>query len=275
MTDLRLSRRRFASLALAASTVASVAACARRPEPAAGVPEVPEVEVTRARFGDADPHDWTGPSPARYAVHGIDVSRWQIGIDWPVARANGVNFAFVKATEGGDHANPAFDEAISGARAAGVPAGAYHFWYHCRSGREQARWFIRNVPRRAGSLPPVLDIEWTPFSPTCRDRPPAREVRAEAASFLRTVEAHYGVAAIVYATPDIWEDAELWKLPGGHEYWLRSVTAHPSERYAGRDWTFWQYSGTGIVPGIPGKTDVNAFRGSAGAWARWLAMRLV
>jgi lysozyme len=266
-----LTRRGLVALAGGAA----LSACMRRPPPDAGRAEVPPVRVVPPRFGDADPHEWTGRRPTDYAVHGIDVSRWQAAIDWDAAREGGTNFAFVKATEGGDHASDAYEATVAGARAAGVPAGAYHFWYHCRSGAEQARWFLRNAPPRPGSLPPVLDIEWTPFSPTCRDRPPAREVRAEAASFLRVVEARYGQPAIIYTTPDLWEDVELWKLPGNHEFWLRSVTAHPAERYDTRNWTFWQYSGTGIVPGIDGVTDVNAFRGSAAGWARWLAARVV
>ncbi len=265
------TRRTFTALAAASAA----AACTPRRMTEAARADAPPVRIVPPRFGDAKPHDWTGRRPEDYAVHGIDVSRWQASIDWAAAREGGVNFAFVKATEGGDHANDAHDAMRAGAAAAGVPAGAYHFWYHCRSGAEQARWFLKAAPPRPGSLPPVLDIEWTPFSPTCRDRPPAREVRAEAASFLRVVEARYGRPAIVYATPDIWEDAELWKLPGNHEYWLRSVAAHPADRYGRRDWTFWQYSGTGIVPGIAGTTDVNAFRGSPASWARWLRGRVV
>ena len=43
-----------------------------------------------------------------------------------------------------------------------------------------------------------------------------------------------------------------------------------SVTYPGQRWTFWQYTGTGIVPGIQGDTDINAFAGSAADWARWL-----
>jgi len=264
--------RRVAVLCL----ILALAACGggrRADVVVSGSGPVVSAEVRRANFGDADPHEWEGRSPASYSVHGIDVSRWQGAIDWREARANGVNFAFLKATEGGDILDPAFRDNWRAARAAGVATGAYHFWYHCRPGREQARWFIRHVPKAAGALPPVLDIEWTPFSPTCAGRRPAEEIRREAAAFLRAVEAHYGQAAIIYTTPDFWEEAEMWRLPGRHEFWLRSVTAHPSEKYGGQGWTFWQYTGTGLVPGIGGRTDINVFRGSADSWAAWLAAR--
>lgn len=261
----KLSRRGFAL-----GVVASVAACGRRQTVV--VPST-SGRIAPQRFDDVKPVVWSGQAPQSYPVHGIDVSRWQGAIDWRQARANGVNFAFLKATEGGDHLDPLFRAHWDGARAAGVPVGAYHFYYHCRPAAEQARWFIRNVPRAAGALPPVLDIEWTPFSPTCTDRPPAAEVRAEAANFLRIVEAHYGQAAIIYSTPDFWTRNEMWKLPGKHEFWLRSVTQHPSDRYAGQHWTFWQYSGTGTLPGVSGKADLNVFAGSEASWVRWLAAR--
>lgn len=261
---------RRAALGLIASGLA--AACAPRERASQAAAPGP-MRLRAPGFGDADPVAWPGRAPTAYAVHGIDVSRWQGEIDWAAARDAGVGFAFIKATEGGDHVDPMFGANWRAARRAGVPAGAYHFWYHCRPPEEQARWFIRNVPRARGALPPVLDIEWTPFSPTCTLRPPPGEVRARAEAFLAIVEPHYGQPALLYSTPDFWEENQMWRLRGRHEYWLRSVTKHPSDRYGGQHWTFWQYTGTGLVPGIAGKTDINVFSGSAAEWSAWLVRR--
>jgi lysozyme len=228
--------------------------------------------VTAANFGDANPHPWDGRSPASYPVHGIDTSRWNGSVDWVTARANGVNFAFLKATEGGEIIDPLFSQNWDAARAAGVPVGAYHFWFHCRPAAEQARWFIRNVPRAAGALPPVLDMEWTPFSPTCTLRPPPDVIRREAKIFLDALEQHYGQRPIIYSAPDFFETNEMWRL-GNYDFWLRSVAGHPRDIYAGRHWTFWQYTGTGLVPGARGKTDINVFAGSVQDWRDWLSRR--
>jgi lysozyme len=234
--------------------------------------DIPAAAVSRANFGDADPHPWDGRSPASYPVHGTDAARFQTSVDWRKARANGVNFVFLKATEGGDLLDPVFRDNWRAARSAGVRVGAYHFWYHCRRGIEQARWFIKNVPRNAGALPPVLDLEWTPFSPTCTRRTPGEELRREAQVFIEAVASHYGQRPIVYVSPDIWEDAELWRLQDV-EFWMRSVAGHPSQVYPGHRWTFWQYSGTALIPGIAGKADANVFAGSEAEWAAWLAAR--
>ena len=56
----------------------------------------------------------------------------------------------------------------------------------------------------------------------------------------------------------------------GYPYWLRSVAGHPREKYGSLPFTFWQYTGTGIVPGMTGKTDDNVFNGTEAAWNKWL-----
>lgn len=230
------------------------------------------VAVTTAQFRDGDPTNWPGRAPGNYPVHGIDISRFQTGIDWNAARASGVNFAFIKATEGGDLVDPMFGDHWRGAGRAGVRRGAYHFWYHCRPAAEQARWYIRHVPKVVGALPPVLDMEWTPFSPTCTRRPPGATVRSEAAIFMNMLAAHYGQAPILYMTVDFYRENEMWRL-SGNEFWLRSVADHPGETFAGQPWTFWQYTGTGVVPGISGEVDINVFAGTAPSWANWLGQR--
>jgi lysozyme len=76
------------------------------------------------RFGDSNPHDWQGTTPWHYAVHGTDVSKYQTSVDWAQAKAAGISFAFIKATEGGDRVDDYFHEHWRGAKAAGVPRGA-------------------------------------------------------------------------------------------------------------------------------------------------------
>lgn len=253
--------------------VAALSACGGGGTPSAQLSGGPgEVSVTRAAgpraFGDADPHDWTGRHPDAYPVHGIDVSRWQPEVDWHTAHASGVSFAFIKATEGAENLDPMFQQHWDGAGRAGVRRGAYHVFYFCRSGADQARWFIENVPRDPRGLPPVLDIEWTPFSPTCAIRPPSDQIKREAQDFVEALRAHYHRTPVVYTTVDFERDTGIGDLPGV-QLWLRSVAGHPSEVYPGRDWTFWQYTSTGLVPGIAGKVDINAFAGSAATWAAW------
>lgn len=220
------------------------------------------------QFGDTDPHDWAGRTPWHYRIHGIDVSKWQGDIDWPTVRGSGVSFAYIKATEGGDVADDRFLANWRTAAAAGMPRGAYHYYYFCRTAAEQAAWFIDHVPRDGAALPAVLDVEWNHKSRTCPIRPAAATIRAEMMVFLRLVASHYGKRPMIYTTVDFYRDNELWRVPG-HHFWLRSVADHPSGTYPGQNWALWQYTGTGLVPGIRGHTDLNVFAGSPDQWMRF------
>lgn len=271
-----MPNRRSVCLSLSALALAGCAAPPHpAPPPAAAQPAAPPTPtVIRPDFGDSDPVDFPGRKPRRYAVHGIDAARFQNDVDWPAARAAGVNFVWLKATEGGDLTDPMFEEHWRGATGAGIPAGAYHFFYFCTPAEVQARWFIRNVRRHPGMLPPVLDLEWNPFSPTCKRRPEPAVVRREARIFLAALEAHYGQRPVVYTTPGFYEDNDLRRLRAV-EFWLRSTAKPLRETYPGQRWRFWQYSGTGLVPGFLKEVDLNAFNGSPADWAAWLAARRV
>lgn len=225
-----------------------------------------------AGLADNDPVIFAGKAPNKFPIHGIDVARFQTQVDWRKARKAGIRFAFIKATEGGDFLDPMFRDHWRGAGRAKVLRGAYHFFYFCRPAVDQARWFIRNVPKTRGMLPPVLDMEWNPFSPTCTKRPPGATVRREARIFLDMLERHYGQRPILYTTPEFYRQTGIGRLPKT-EFWLRSTAKTPAETYPRQNWHFWQYSGTGSVPGIAGDVDLNAFAGSRRQWDAWVAAR--
>lgn len=224
--------------------------------------------VTHPRYGDNDPHEWEGKAPWEYAVHGIDVSKYQNEIDWGRAKRAGIAFAFIKATEGGDRVDDRFRENWDASRRAGILRGAYHFYYFCRPAFEQVAWFIKQVPRERGALPPVLDMEWNHKSPTCKFRPEPQAVRREMRIFLKRLREHYGKRPIIYTTVDFYRENRLGQIREA-DFWLRSVADHPSNIYPGQKWLFWQYTGTGVVPGVTGDTDINVFHGSANAWREW------
>jgi len=230
------------------------------------------VSVTNPKFGDSNRHDWSGKKPWNYPVHGIDVAKYQGQINWAKAKAAGIGFAFIKATEGGDRVDERFHENWAATKRIGLPRGAYHFFYFCRPAIEQAAWFIKHVPNEPGTLPPVLDMEWNHKSPSCKTRPDAQTVRSEMTIFLNKLTRHYKKRPIVYTSVDFYRTNQINRIKG-YEFWLRSVADHPASIYPGQRWTFWQYTGTGTVPGIDGNTDINVFSGSTGSWRKWIENR--
>lgn len=222
-------------------------------------------------FRDADPVDFGRHSPKRLDVHGVDVSRWQGDIDWDKLRRHGANFVYIKATDGGDHLDPMFMNNWQGANRAGLKRGAYHFFYWCRVASQQADWFIRNVPRSEGALPPVIDVEWNHQS-SCKRRPSRATVLEKMQVFMDRLERHYGQRPIIYTTPDFYED-NLRGAFQNYPFWLRSTAEHPAKVYPGRDWLFWQYSGSGLSRGVDGQIDLNVFHGDENDWWRWVGGR--
>ncbi|TIO48677.1 MAG: glycoside hydrolase, partial [Mesorhizobium sp.] len=89
-------------------------------------PSSQTVALRAPRFEDSKPHEWDSGAPWNYAVHGTDVSKYQTSVDWPTAKASGISFAFIKATEGGDRFDDYFNEHWARTKAVGIPRAAYH-----------------------------------------------------------------------------------------------------------------------------------------------------
>lgn len=191
------------------------------------------------------------PSSASYPVQGIDVSHHQGAIDWPAVHEAGVDFAWIKASEGGDWHDPRFTANWAGAARAGVRRGAYHFFTLCRPGAEQAANFIATVPVDPTALAPVVDLE---FVGNCARRPSRAEVHRELAAFIALVESHYGKQAILYVITDF-DDYYGVTEAFDRRLWLRALFHPPA--YGARDWTIWQASAFRSVSGIEGPTDWN------------------
>lgn len=213
--------------------------------------------------GDTKPH--AGVARAHtLPIHGIDVSHHQDQIDWKAVARAGTRFAYIKATDGGDHLDRRFHENWRNAREAGVPRGAYHFVYWCRPAHEQLAWFAANVPAEPDALPPVLDLEWNNGS-SCKHTLTRDEVLEKVRIMLAGMEAHTGKIPVIYTDINFHRDI-LEGVSLDNPMWLRSTAAEPHERYKNRPWTFWQYTQTGTVPGIRGGVDRNAFYGSENDW---------
>lgn len=210
------------------------------------------------------------PQPADFSVHGIDVSKYQGLIDWERVRDSGVQFAWIKATEGGDSTDSQFRRNWQMAKAAGVPRGAYHFVYWCRPWQEEMRWFEANVPVEDDALPPVLDVEATPTSKTCKRTLYREEVLAEMRQMLQEMERHFGKRPVIYSTVDFYAGILAGGGMSDYPIWVRSTKYSPSIKYGDRRWHFWQYQSDGRIPGIQAKVDRNAFFGSRKQWEAFL-----
>ena len=100
------------------------------------------------------------PSKEEYAVRGVDVSSYQGKIDWQTLSEQGIDFAFIKATEGSSFADRNFEYNCIEVRKTPLRWGAYHFFSYDSGGDTQADNFIKTVPVTENMLPPVIDLEF-------------------------------------------------------------------------------------------------------------------
>ena len=198
-------------------------------------------------------------NPDQWEVFGVDVSSYQGEVDWPVLAEQGVEFAFIKATEGSTLQDRQFRSNWEGAQTAGIRPGAYHFLSYDSPGEPQAENFIDQVPVTQGALPPVVDIE---FYGSYLENPPDKEhVHSILNPLLERLEEHYGVKPILYVTYRSYYRYLAGEGYGDYPIWCSSLTVFPLMPR----WDFWQYSHTARLDGYTGsqqQIDLNIFRGS-------------
>ena len=198
-------------------------------------------------------------APDQWEVFGVDVSSYQGEVDWSVLAEQGVEFAFIKATEGSTLQDRQFRSNWEGAQAAGVRPGAYHFLSYDSPGDTQAENFIDQVPVTQGALPPVVDIEF--YGSYLEDLPEKEHVHAILDPLLERLEEHYGVKPILYVTYRSYYRYLAGEGYGDYPIWCSSLTVFPLMPR----WDFWQYSHTARLDGYTGsqqQIDLNIFRGS-------------
>lgn len=201
-------------------------------------------------------------------VPGLDVSYWQSEVDWADVRASGQRFVFLKATEGLSYTDPTFVPNWQNARSAGLLRGAYGFYHPDQDARQQARRFIATIKslRDEGELPYSIDLEAT-------DGAPNRKIVEGTKAWLDEVEQAFGRRLMIYAgvsfletnfidhgSPPAWAmDYPLW-LGWFPEQYIPGMS--PLMPSGWSNWTFWQYSGKGMVNGISTDVDLDLFNGT-------------
>jgi GH25 family lysozyme M1 (1,4-beta-N-acetylmuramidase) len=204
---------------------------------------------------------------ASSAPLGIDISRWQHpngqSIHWGEVRNSGVDFVIIKATESTNYTNPSYAADTADARRVGLMVGAYDFARPARPVRTsaiaEARHFIDVIgdTHDVGVLPPALDLEQNGGLSDS-------ELIAWTRTWLDTVMALTGRTPIIYTYKNFWSSSMASTSQfGAYPLWL----AYYNPSLGGLvgnwpNWTMWQYSAGGRVPGISGKVDMNHFNGS-------------
>ncbi|HKH43591.1 MAG TPA: glycoside hydrolase family 25 protein [Thermoanaerobaculia bacterium] len=189
-------------------------------------------------------------------VQGIDVSHLQQTIDWTQVQKAGKAFAFMKATDGITWTDPSFMTNWSGATAAGLLRGAYHFYETNDDPSAQAENFLNAVQLARGDLPPVVDIE------AIKGGTSASQVVQDLQTWLDVVEQATGRIPMIYTDSGFWSSLGTSAF-GHYPLWIAEYGVQSPKLPAGwASWDFWQFSESGTVAGISTTVDLDVFYGT-------------
>ncbi|MFF5156794.1 lysozyme [Streptomyces sp. NPDC000348] len=224
---------------------------------------------TRVHEGDPAGAPSRGALAPTDGVQGIDVSHWQGAVDWTSVRGAGVQFAWMKATEGTTYKDPSFNTNYPAAYHAGVIRGAYHFALpNASDGATQANYFATNGggwSRDNLTLPGVLDIEHNPYGAMCYGLS-TTQMRSWINDFHTAYTSRTSRDVVIYTTASWWNTCTgNWtgmsaKSPLWVAHWTSASS--PTIPIGFPTWTVWQYTSTGSVSGVSGDVDRNQFNGS-------------
>jgi GH25 family lysozyme M1 (1,4-beta-N-acetylmuramidase) len=300
--DSHMRRRRFTVATLAAVAMAA-APLATAASPAAAAPAAshPSLSYLKAHANqvhmgwELSPRNAISPPPpssipllsgvlgeqsaarqltsaASSEVLGLDVSAAQGNVNWSTVKADGAQFAYVKATEGTYYTNPDFTQQYEGSYDVGLIRGAYAFANPSySSGTAQADYFVAHGGGWSAdgkTLPGVLDIEYNPYGAECYGLSQSGMV-SWIRAFVNEYRAKTGRWAVIYSTADWWTTCTGNNSGFGSEdpLWLARFASSPGTLPAGWGfYTIWQYADSGTFPG-----DQDVFNGSS---ARLLALAL-
>ncbi|MET7638432.1 GH25 family lysozyme [Streptomyces sp. NPDC005438] len=218
-----------------------------------------EQETAGKETRQVGPQDTSG-------VQGIDVSHYQGNINWGSVKNAGIQFAWIKATEGTTYKDPKFSANYTGAYNNKVIRGAYHFARPgSSSGSAQASYFAKNGGGWSAdnlTLPGVLDIE-NGSSSQCHGLSQSA-MRTWISDFYNTYKSATSRDMVIYTTANWWNtctgnwDGMRTKAPLWVAHWTTGSPTIPAGFPA---WTVWQYTDKGNIGGI-NPVDRNKFNGS-------------
>ena len=209
-------------------------------------------------------------------VEGVDVYSGTGAINWTELAASGRHFAFIKATQGNYDTQSTFGSDWSGALAAGVLRSPYHFFDGTIDGVTQANWFLAELTAAGGlavgDLPPMLDIE-CPTASTQASSSANCEYTGDSGwvapatlqqrifDWLDTVHTATGTMPILYSYVSWFGDVQVTDpMLADYPLFIASYNTCATIPAPWTAATFWQYSATGTVPGVPGTGDVDTDR---------------
>lgn len=196
-------------------------------------------------------------------VWGPDVSSWQGVVDWNAVRQDGASFGITKITEGVNYVNPYAKDNWQGMADNKLVRVQYHYARVSQNSYgNEAEFFLRNMlPVDSGDIV-ALDLEMDSRDP--------RFIHSAnwADGWLKRIADELGFQPMLYCNAGILRDpdqgfithSEMGEKTG---LWLAAWDeVFPAAVAPWQTVALWQFTNSGIVPGIAGAVDLNIFNGT-------------
>ncbi|MBQ9610984.1 MAG: glycoside hydrolase family 25 protein [Lachnospiraceae bacterium] len=192
---------------------------------------------------------------------GIDVSEWTGAINWPLVKAAGYDFAFIRigytGGRGGQLPDKLGIQNVLAAKAAGMDVGVYFFSLAVNEveAAQEAQFCVNALGGLPLEMPIMYDAEYVRGVPTRNDNVTPAQFTLNAVTFCETVK-QFGYEAGVYANMIFETSLYDMKFIQNYHVWFADYEPKPQSPYA---YEFWQYNGKGgRIPGISGdRIDLN------------------
>ncbi len=184
---------------------------------------------------------------------GIDISSHQGYINWAkVSSDKDIRFVYIKATEGATYRSAHYAHNITQARRYGLLVGSYHYLTSTSSIDDQFENFSKYALKSVQDLIPMLDVE-------VRGNWSRSQLIDSVDKFCELAERHYGVQPMIYSTMGFY-NKNLTPHFNHHRLYIgRYSNSEPEINWEG-EYTIWQYTETGIIPGIDTYVDLCRYR---------------
>lgn len=194
---------------------------------------------------------------------GIDVSEFQGEIDWNVVKESGIEFAIIRlgyrgyGAEGRLVLDERFEQNIKGAQAAGLKTGVYFFSQAVsdKEAKEEAEFVLQTLEGRKLELPVVFDTEEIKGDTARTDENTREQFTDNCIIFCDRIE-EAGYETMIYANMKWMAFTLYMEELTGYDIWYADYENTPQCPY---DFSVWQYSESGSVPGIEGAVDLNVW----------------
>lgn len=206
--------------------------------------------------------------PCGYQIAGIDISHHNGNIDWPEIKKQGVHFAYLKTTEGETKLDKDYQEDYALAKEHELLVGSYHFFLFNKDGVKQAKFFLSKLRYEQGDLPPVVDVEYSPWNKRNMSKKVLKSRLRELARFDSVIFRKTNRHVLIYTNKQGYEDMIRGNFPD-NELWICDLSSEPDEeKYP--NWVIWQYSHKGKIEGLQTNVDLNVFHSDSHCLEKWI-----